>query len=69
MLSEKEKQEWMALSKSQAFKKDMRYLKTNRHNPFLKNGKIDGKIDIDKLIEFLTTTNAFFNHQQKPFKQ
>lgn len=64
MLSKKEKQEWLAISESQAFREDMRHLKTNRHNPFLKHGKVD----IDKLITFLTHTNAFFNHQPKPFK-
>jgi hypothetical protein len=63
MLDEKEKQEWMDLSRSRTFKEDMRYLQTNRHNPFLK----DGNVDMDKLIEFLTLTNEFYNHRQKPF--
>ena len=63
-MTEKEKQEWITLSRSQTFKKDMRHLKANRHNPLLKNGKAD----LDKLIEFLTVTNDFFNHQQKPFR-
>lgn len=63
-MNQNEKKEWLALSASQSFKEDMRHLKENRHNPFLK----DGQVDLDKLIEFLTVTNEFFNHQQKPFK-
>ena len=64
MINKKEKKEWLTVSTSQAFKEDMRYLKENRHNPFIK----DGEIDIDTLMEFLTITNEFYNHPQKPFK-
>lgn len=65
MLNKKEKQELLALSKSRTFWEDMRRLKTNRINPFLKK---DGEVDINKLIDFLTNVNAFFNHRPKPFK-
>jgi hypothetical protein len=27
-----------------------------------------GKIELDRLIEFLTGFNAFINHEPKPFK-
>ncbi len=64
MLNEKEKKEWLTLSTSMSLKKDMRNLKANRHNPFLK----EGKVDVDAVMEFLTSTNEFFNHCQKPFK-
>ena len=29
---------------------------------------IDGKIDMDRLLEFLTEYNEFINHKPKPFK-
>jgi len=64
MLNEKEKKEWLALSKSIGFQQDMRRLKGNQRNRFSKRGKMD----IDKLIELLTHTNAFFNHRRKRFK-
>ena len=51
MISKKEKQEWLALAGSGSLKKDMRHLVKNRHNPFLKNGRVD----LDQYIEFLNT--------------
>jgi len=64
MLSEKEKQEFTAIAEYRSLRDDMRYLAENRHNPFLK----DGKIDIDRYIDFLNAYNEFINHTPKPFK-
>ena len=64
MLSEKEKQEFTAIAESRSLRDDMRYLAENRHNPFLK----DGKVDIDSYIDFLNAYNEFISHTPKPFK-
>lgn len=63
-MSEKEKQEWLASAKSESLRNDMRRLARNRHNRFLKNGKVD----IDEYIDFLNVYNDFINHAQKTFK-
>ena len=63
-LSIKEKEELVALAKSSALKKDMQYLAAHRHNPLI----VDGKVDLDRYITFLTEYNEFINHQPKPFK-
>ena len=64
MLSKKEKQEWTVLAESTSLRDDMRRLSESRHNPFLK----DGRVDIDKYIDFLNEYNEFINHTPKPFK-
>jgi hypothetical protein len=64
MLSEKEKQEWTVLAESTSLRDDMRRLSESRHNPFLK----DGRVDVDKYIDFLNEYNEFINHTPKPFK-
>ena len=63
-LSIKEKEELLALAKSSSLKKDMQYLSAHRHNPLI----VDGKVDLDRYITFLTEYNEFINHQPKPFK-
>lgn len=63
MLTEKEKREWLELAQSAELRDDMRRIEKNRHNPFLK----DGKIDLDKYIQFLTEFNAFISHARRPF--
>ena len=64
MLSKKEKQEWTALAESGSLRDDIRRLAKTRHNHFLK----DGRVDIDRYIEFLNGDNEFINHTPKPFK-
>ncbi len=44
---------------------EIRALKMQRHNPFLKNGKVD----IDAYISFVTEFNEFINHTPKPFEK
>ena len=60
---EKEKQEWRELAQSDTLREDMRRLEKNRHNPFI----VNGRVDLDKYIRFLTEFNAFANHARRPF--
>jgi hypothetical protein len=64
LLSKKEKEELLRLSKSSSLRKDMKYLRDNRHNPVI----VNGKVDMNRLITFLTEFNEFINHEPKPFK-
>lgn len=63
LLSEHEKKEMLRLAGSPSLREDMEYLTAHRHNPVV----IDGKVDMDRLIEFLTEYNEFINHKPKPF--
>lgn len=63
-LSEKEREELRSLAKSYSLRDDMRHVALNRHNPFT----VNGKVDMDRLLEFLDQYNAFVNHEPKPFK-
>jgi hypothetical protein len=62
-LSEREKQELLRLASSSSLKEDMEYLAAHRHNPVL----VDGAVDMDRLIEFLTQYNECINHEPKSF--
>ena len=63
-LSKKEKKELLRLSQSSSLKADMRYVSAHRHNPLI----VDGEVDLDRFITFLTEYNEFINHKPKPFK-
>ncbi len=63
-LSKKEKEELLRLSQSSSLKADMRYVAAHRHNSLI----VEGKVDLDRLITFLTEYNEFINHKPKPFK-
>lgn len=43
----------------------MEIISSNRHNPFIKNGRCD----VYAYLEFVTQYNEFINHEQKPFKE
>lgn len=64
VLSEKEMEELRSLAKSSSLRDDMRHVARNRHNPIM----VNGKVDLDRLIEFLDQYNEFVNHEPKPFK-
>lgn len=64
MLSEDEKREILELSKSSELKRDMEMVVKNRQNSFI----INGEVDIDKFITFLTEYNYFINHTFKPIQ-
>ncbi|RME66675.1 MAG: hypothetical protein D6778_04365 [Nitrospirae bacterium] len=44
---------------------DIEHLRRNRHNPFLK----EGKVDIEAYLQFVTEFNEFINHAPKPFRR
>lgn len=60
-LSEKEREEFLVLSKSESLRRDMAHVAATRHNPLIVNGEVDP----DRVVEFLTQFNEFLNH---PFK-
>jgi hypothetical protein len=62
-ISEQEKRELLRLAGSLSLREDMEYLSSHRHNPVL----VNGMVDMDRLIEFLTQFNEFINHEPKPF--
>jgi hypothetical protein len=62
-ISEQEKRELLRLAGSLSLREDMEYLSSHRHNPVL----VNGMVDMDRLIEFLTQLNEFINHEPKPF--
>lgn len=63
-LSEEERAELLELSRSESLRKDMMTVAENRHNPFM----VDGEVDVDRVVEFLTQYNEFLNHPRKPFR-
>lgn len=63
-ISEEAQKELSELSKSDTLRRDMEKVASQRHNPFIK----DGKVDVDAYIEFVTQYNEFINHKPKPFK-
>ena len=63
-LNKKEKEELQRVAASTLLRKDRQHLSANRFNPIM-----DGqKIDMDRLLDFLTEYNEFINHTPKPFK-
>jgi len=63
-ISKSSAKEFKKLSKSSSLRTDMEIVASQRHNPFIKNGKVD----VDAYIEFVTQYNEFINHKPKPFK-
>jgi uncharacterized protein YjgD (DUF1641 family) len=58
-LNKEEKEELLKIAKSSSLREDMEYLLKNRHNPVV----IEGEIDLNRLVEFLTEFNEFINHE------
>ena len=63
-LSREEKDELLRLAGSKELKEDFRKIK----NKNMISGQKDGSL-IDNYIKFLTVSNSFANHAQKPFKK
>lgn len=63
-ISIKEQEELRRLAQSSSLQNDMKYIAAHRHNPLF----VDGNVDLDRLITFLTEYNEFINHNPKPFK-
>jgi hypothetical protein len=49
---------------SQTLSDEMKIIRRQRHNPFIK----DGQPDADAYITFACEFNAFINHRPKPFR-
>ncbi len=64
-LSKNEKEELLDLAKSDSLRNDMKYLSANRFNPIL----VNGIVNMDRVIEFLTQYNEFNSHQMRPFRK
>lgn len=62
-LTEEEKEELKKIANSSNLRNDLKKISENRYNPFM----IDGKIDLNRLLTFLTEYNYFINHTPKPF--
>jgi hypothetical protein len=65
ILSKEEKEEFLKSSRSLQLKEDFQNIRNNRYLYFTK----EGKISLDKYVEFLTLSNNFANHKQKPFRK
>ena len=63
-LNIKEQEELRRLAESSSLQNDMKYIAAHRHNLLI----VDGKVDLDRFITFLTEYNEFINHKPKPFK-
>jgi len=65
MLNEKERNELKHLAKSSELNDDMRILLKARYNPFV----VNGNVDTDKFLMFLSEYNHFINHIPKPWRK
>ena len=64
-ISKVDREEMLALSRSQAMRDDAREVAERRHNPLLR----DGVVSAQRVVEFLTQYNEFLNHPMKPFER
>jgi len=62
--TEEERDELRNLAQSPSLREDMRRLAANRHTPFI----VNGQVDTERLITFLTEYNEFINHTTRPFR-
>ena len=62
--TEEERDELRNLAQSPSLREDMRRLAANRHTPFI----VNGQVDTERLITFLTEYNEFINHTPRPFR-
>jgi len=64
-ISKKAEEELRKFSRSDTLRKDIEIIAQQRHNPFIR----EGKVDVDAYIEFVTQYNEFINHTSKPFSR
>jgi hypothetical protein len=64
IIDKKEQKELLRLAGSSSLREDMNYLSTHRHNPLV----VNGRVSMDRLLDFLTQFNEFINHTPKPLK-
>ena len=65
ILSKEEKEEFLKSSRCLQLKEDFQNIRNNRYLYFTK----EGKISLDKYVKFLSLSNSFTNHKQKPFRK
>ena len=64
-LTEQEKAELRTFAASESMRADSERMRAFRLNPFM----VDGKVDCDRVMEFLTDYNEFLNHPMKPRRE
>lgn len=64
VLSKEEREELEQLARSASLMEDMKRVTANRPNPFM----VNGEVNIDHWMAFLTKYNEFINHAGKPFR-
>jgi len=62
-MNEQEREELRAFARSASLKADFQYLASHRYNPLV----VDGTVDMDRVVEFLTAYNEFINHTPRTF--
>ncbi len=65
MLSEEEKKELLEMARSARIREDFRIMTQTRRNPFL----VNGVVDLNKFIDFLSEYNEFIGHINRPFRK
>lgn len=64
LLNDIERKELVRLARSASLKEDMERLLQQKHNPVM----VNGRVDMDRVVVFLTEYNEFINHRPKPFR-
>jgi hypothetical protein len=63
-LTDEEKAELKAQAASESLRADCDYLRALSRDAFL----VDGEVDCDRVMEYLTAYNEFLGHPVKPFR-
>jgi hypothetical protein len=65
VLTEEERRELKELAASPVLREDLQTLSRLRARHFI----VDGRVDLDRVMAFLTEFNEMIHHQPKPFKK
>jgi hypothetical protein len=65
MLSNEEKEEFLKAAGSESLREDLRRLKKDKYSRLF----INGTVDLDRLVIFLSDYNAFINHARRPLRK
>lgn len=65
MLNQEDKRDLLEMAHSTQIREDYRKMEQHRHNPFL----VNGRVDLDKFIDFLNEYNDFFGHKKRQFNK
>ncbi len=65
VLTEQERRELKELAASPSLREDLQTLSRLRSHHFI----FAGRVDLDRVVAFLTDFNEMINHQPKPFKK